>query len=187
MAAGASGSASTVSARWASGPELIADAMRTSCEAHGMTLAYIEPGKPNQNAYLERFNRSFREEVLDAWVFTTLTQVRAVSEEWWHSYNTERSRESLGNVPPLTFLPRPTTVTPSNFKLCAWRGSLRCSSSQTWRGDGCRVRGPGRTGDIPVACRSTRLTIGSICRFIRPSRNAPPRPRPSRATRHTSP
>ena len=81
--------------------------------------AYIEPGKPNQNAYIERFNRSFREEVLDAWVFTTLAEVRVVSEEWRHGYNTERSHESLGNVPPLTFLPRPTNATSSNFKLCA--------------------------------------------------------------------
>jgi putative transposase len=101
------------------GPEFIADAVRTWCESHGITLAFIEPGKPNQNAYIERFNRSFREEVLDAWVFTSLAEVRAVSEEWRHGYNTERSHESLGNVPPLTFLPRPTNATPSNFKLCA--------------------------------------------------------------------
>jgi putative transposase len=101
------------------GPEFIADDVRTWCEARGITLAYIEPGKPNQNAYIERFNRSFREEVLDAWVFTTLAEVRAVSEEWRNGYNTERSHESLGNVPPLTFLPRPTNATPSTFKLCA--------------------------------------------------------------------
>lgn len=101
------------------GPEFIADAVRTWCEANGITLAYIEPGKPNQNAYIERFNRSFREEVLDAWKFTTLAEVRAVSEEWRHGCNTERSYESLGNVPPLILLPRPTNATPSNFKLCA--------------------------------------------------------------------
>lgn len=101
------------------GPKFIADAVRTWCEARGITLAYIEPGKPNQNAYIERFNRSFREEVLDAWVFTTLAEVRAVGEEWRNGYNTERSHESLGNVPPLTFLPRPTNATPSTFKLCA--------------------------------------------------------------------
>ena len=100
-----------------SGPEFIADALRTWCEAHGITLAYIEPGKPNQNVYIERFNRSFREEALDAWVFTTLAEVRAVSEEWRHGYNTERSNESLGNVPPLILLPRPTNATPSNRML----------------------------------------------------------------------
>jgi putative transposase len=101
------------------GPEFIADAMRRWCDAHEITLAYIEPGKPNQDVCLERFNRSFREEVLDAWVFITLAEVRAVSEEWRIGYNTERSHESLGYVPPLTFLPRPTNATASNFKLCA--------------------------------------------------------------------
>ena len=105
--------------RFDNGPEFIAEAVRAWCEARGITLAYIEPGKPNQNAYVERFNRSFRGEVLDAWVFTTLAKVRVVSEEWRHCYHTERSHESLGNVPPLTFLPRPTNATLSNFKLCA--------------------------------------------------------------------
>lgn len=82
-------------------------------------------GEANQNAYIGRFNRSFREEVLDAWVFTTLAEVRAVSKEWRHGYNTERSHESLGSVPPLTILPRSTNVHESTFKLCARRGSLR--------------------------------------------------------------
>ena len=105
--------------RCENGPESIADALRTWCETHGIVLAHIEPGKPNQNAYIERFNRSVREEVLDAWGFTTLAEVRAVSEEWRIGDNTERSHESLGNVPPLTFLPRPTNATESSFRLCA--------------------------------------------------------------------
>jgi hypothetical protein len=46
-------------------------------------------------------------------------EVRIVNEEWRHGYKTERSHKSLGNVPPLTFLPRPTNVTPPNFKLSA--------------------------------------------------------------------
>lgn len=99
-------------------PEFVAEAVRTWCEAHRITLAHIEPGKPKQNTYIEWFNRRLREEVLDARVFIALAEVRAVSEEWRHGYNTERSHERLGNVPPLTFLPRPTDATPSNFKLC---------------------------------------------------------------------
>lgn len=63
--------------------------------------------------------------MVDAWVLTTLAEVRAVSEEWRHSYNTERSHESLGKVPPLTFLPRPTCATESTFKLCARRARLQ--------------------------------------------------------------
>ena len=109
----------TSSFRMYYGPKFIADAMRTWCETHGITLAHIEPGKPNQNAFIVRFNGSFREEVLDTWVFTTLAEARAVSDDWRHGYNTERSHESHGNVPPLIFLPRPTNATPTNFKLCA--------------------------------------------------------------------
>ncbi len=63
------------------GPEFIADALSTWCETHGLVLAHIKPGKPNQNAYIECFKRSFREEVLDAWILTTLAEVRAVSED----------------------------------------------------------------------------------------------------------
>jgi putative transposase len=101
------------------GPEFIAEALRAWCEPRGIHLAFIEPGKPNQNAYIERFNRSFREEVLDAWVFTSLAEVRAISEDWRHRYNTERPHESLGNVPPLTFLPRSTSAPESTFRMCA--------------------------------------------------------------------
>jgi len=101
------------------GPEFIAEALRAWSATHGIALAFIEPGKPNQNAYIERFNRSFRHEVLDAWVFTSLAEVRAVSEEWRHRYNTERAHDSLGSVPPLTFLPRPTSGPESDLRLCA--------------------------------------------------------------------
>ena len=105
--------------RCGNAPEFIAEALRTWSEARGITLAYITPGKPNQNAYIERFNSSFREETLDAWVFSTLAEVRDVSEEWRHGFNTERSHESRGNEPPLTFLPRHTNANSSNYKVCA--------------------------------------------------------------------
>lgn len=101
------------------GPEFIAETLRAWCAVRGIALAFIEPGKPNQNAYIERFNRTFREEVLDAWVFTTLAEVRAITEDWRQRYNTERAHESLGDVPPLSFLPRATSATESHFKLCA--------------------------------------------------------------------
>lgn len=89
------------------GPELIADTLTSWCEAQGIVLQHIAPGKPNQNAFIERFNRTYRDEVLNAWIFTSLVEVRQVTEEWLTIYNTERPHDSLGGVPPCTFIPRP--------------------------------------------------------------------------------
>ena len=65
-----------------------------------------QPGKPNQNAFVERFNRSFREEVLDAWLFNAVSEVQSAADDWLTDYNEFRPHESLGNVPPAVFKPR---------------------------------------------------------------------------------
>ncbi|MFN9978294.1 MAG: transposase, partial [bacterium] len=72
-------------------------------EAHSVRLHYIQPGKPTQNACIERFNRTFRREVLDAHVFTSLSEVREIVHEWMTTYNEEHPHEALGNVPPSIF------------------------------------------------------------------------------------
>ena len=89
------------------GPELLAAAFVEWCTAQRIGLGYIQPGKPDQNAFIERFNRTYREEVLDAYLFDSLEEVRAITDTWLETYNTERPHDSLGQVPPLTFLPRP--------------------------------------------------------------------------------
>ena len=81
------------------GPEFLADAMTEWALQHGIHLHCIEPGKLNQNTYIERVNKSVRTAVLDAWVFASLDDVRNVSEQWRHAYHTEWSHESLGRVP----------------------------------------------------------------------------------------
>ena len=101
------------------GPEFVSEVLRAWCQRNGIQLVFIQPGKPNQNAYIERFNRSYRTEILNAWVFTTLDEVRDLSEDWRQRYNTERTHDSLGDVPPLTFLPRLTSPDLSHFQLCA--------------------------------------------------------------------
>jgi putative transposase len=97
------------------GPELTAEAFVEWCAARGIAIGYIQPGKPDQNAFIERFNRSYREEVLDAHLFDSLDQVREITDAWLETYNTERPHESLGHVPPLTFLPRRDAPVESSF------------------------------------------------------------------------
>lgn len=85
------------------GPEMIAQVFADWCSDNGVEIKYIQPGKPNQNAYIERFNRSYREEVLDPHIFSTISQVRDISWAWMLSYNEERPHSSLGNIPPAEF------------------------------------------------------------------------------------
>lgn len=99
------------------GPEFLADEFVDWCKGMEIAIRYIQPGKPDQNAYIERFNRSYRQDVLDAFVFGSLDEVRLATREWLKDYNTERPHDSLGRVPPLTFLPRETSLREYAFEL----------------------------------------------------------------------
>jgi putative transposase len=99
------------------GPELTAQVLVDWCQQQAIELRYIQPGKPDQNAYIERFNRSYREEVLDAYLFESLEQVRALTDDWLQTYNEERPHDSLGRVPPLTFMPRPPRPVESGYRV----------------------------------------------------------------------
>jgi putative transposase len=103
--------------RMDNGPEFLASIVAAWAEARGITLDFIQPGKPAQNAFIERFNQTYRTEVLDANVFSSLAEVRRITADWLVGYNTERPHDSLGRVPPLTFLPRPTSTPESLFAL----------------------------------------------------------------------
>lgn len=86
--------------RMDNGPELISKALEEWAEVHEVELAFIEPGKPAQNAYIERFNRTYREDVLDAYLFSTLQEVRDITDEWIEEYNAIRPHEALKGLPP---------------------------------------------------------------------------------------
>jgi len=86
------------------GPELVSIALAEWAEAHGVTLEFIKPGKPMQNGFIERFNRSYRQAVLDMYVFQTLNEVREQTEKWIKEYNEERPHESLRDLTPREFL-----------------------------------------------------------------------------------
>lgn len=82
------------------GPEFISRKLELWAEQHGVQLDFIKPGKPTQNAYIERFNRTYRNEVLDCYLFSSLTEVRNITDSWMVEYNYDRPHESLGDLPP---------------------------------------------------------------------------------------
>lgn len=70
------------------------------CEKKKMSIRYIQPGRPMQNAYIERLNRTFREDVLDAYQFDSLEQLRMLCDEWQYKYNYFHPHKALNGISP---------------------------------------------------------------------------------------
>ncbi len=95
-----------LSIRVDNGPEFIAQTLSDWCNdpERNIELIFIQKGKPNQNGYIERFNKTFREDILDAFQFGEVDQAQDFANEWMWMYNNERPHESLCNLPPTYFL-----------------------------------------------------------------------------------
>ena len=85
------------------GPEMISAKFVDWCHFNDVDVIYIQPGKPHQNGFIERFNGSFRREFLDAYLFGSISQVQEMAWFWRMDYNEERPHESLGNLPPAIY------------------------------------------------------------------------------------
>lgn len=85
------------------GPECASAEFVAWAKENGMMIQYIEPGEPNQNAYIERFNRTGREEALSLYLFETLAEVREKTYWWRITYNEERPHDSLGSLTPAEY------------------------------------------------------------------------------------
>ena len=82
------------------GPENISKIFAKWAKKHGIEIIFIQPGKPAQNAYIERFNRTYRESILDQFLFSSINHVQDLTDKWvWH-YNYERPHQALGGMPP---------------------------------------------------------------------------------------
>ena len=85
------------------GKEFTGRAMLNWAYRNSVALKLIEPGKPNQNAYVESFNGRLRDECLNEHWFTSLTHARVVIEDWRREYNEERPKKSLGGLTPASY------------------------------------------------------------------------------------
>ncbi len=85
------------------GPEFVSRAVDAWTYAHGVTLRFIRPGKPVENAYIESFNGKFRDECLNEHWFQTVAEAQAVIAAWRLDYNEVRPHSALGDVTPATF------------------------------------------------------------------------------------
>jgi putative transposase len=85
------------------GPEFLGEAFVQWSKSAGMAIQYIQPGKPNQNAYIERFNRTLRDELLDQHLFARLENVREAAYWWKLEYNEDRPHDSLGDLTPVEY------------------------------------------------------------------------------------
>src|SRR3546814_19118670 len=85
------------------GPEFLGEAFVQWAKLNGMAIRYIQPGKPNQNAYIQRFNRTFREEVLDQQLFARIDAVREAAYWWLLAYTADRPHDSIGDRTPVEY------------------------------------------------------------------------------------
>ena len=85
------------------GPEFLNEDFVNWTESAGMMIQYIQPGEPNQNAYVERFNRTYRNELLDLYLFRTLDEIREATYWWMIEYNEQRPHDSLDDMTPVEY------------------------------------------------------------------------------------
>jgi putative transposase len=85
------------------GPEYVSQKLIDWATENKITLLYIQPGKPTQNAYVERYNRTVRHEWLDMYEFETVEQAQTSATQWLWIYNNERPNTAIGGIPPAQY------------------------------------------------------------------------------------
>jgi putative transposase len=85
------------------GPELMAKWFKNWLRLRGIQWSAIPKGSPQQNAIVERFNRTYREDVLDANIFFSIDQAQQITDQWLEEYNNDREHEALGYQTPAAY------------------------------------------------------------------------------------
>ena len=92
--------------------------LRRWAEKQGITLHHIQSGKPQQNAYVERYNRTVRHEWLEMHEFTTIEEAQLTATQWLWTYNNERPNMAIGGITPAMKLAQAVNLQHSNLKPC---------------------------------------------------------------------
>lgn len=82
------------------GPEYISNLLVDWANKHKITLLFTQPGNPQQNAYVERYNRTVRYDWLNQYLFSTIAEVQEFATRWLWSYNNERPNMAIGGITP---------------------------------------------------------------------------------------
>jgi len=98
------------SIRCDNGPEYISHTLKSWTEKHHITLQYIQPGNPQQNAYVERYNRTVRYDWLNQYIFESISSVQDFATRWLWTYNNERPNMAIGGITAASFQANGTAV-----------------------------------------------------------------------------
>ena len=86
--------------RWYYGPEYVSARVQNWAKRRGIRLAYTQPGKPQQNSYVERYNRTVRYDWLNQYLFESLEEIQNFATKWLWNYNNERPNMGIGGITP---------------------------------------------------------------------------------------
>ena len=86
------------------GPEYISEKLRSWAEKRNIIITHIQPGKPQQNAYVERYNRTVRHEWLDQYTIESIEEAQNYATQWLWTYNNDRPNMGIGGITPVAKL-----------------------------------------------------------------------------------
>jgi putative transposase len=140
------------------GPEYTSHYMQLWAKEHEIELQFIQPGKPTRYSYIERSNSIYRTKVLDASLFTSMHEIRTVTEALQHKYNHYRPHGSLIEMAPIEFILQRKSLT--------WRPTNKGFKAVTSKGGNPKHSITNTGGDIKTGEKQKHYTFHSIDLYL---------------------